>query len=166
VIDESLPYEIFDPIQTWKRKSLTNFTVRKILAPIFRNGECVYEQPSILEMRSYCEKEVETLWESVKRFENPQTYYVDLSLNLWNIRNEILHSSSEQLKTNKTRRRRSFFRESGPGRANRRKSMENKVHPTVRIEMENGSIIRAELYEDIAPISVKNFYRSRQQGIL
>lgn len=92
VIDESLPYEIFDPIQTWKRKILTNFTVRKILAPIFRNGECVYEQPSILDMRSYCEKEIETLWESVKRFENPQTYYVDLSLDLWNIRNEILHA--------------------------------------------------------------------------
>ncbi len=92
VIDESRPYEIFDPIQTWKRKLLTNFTVRKILEPIFRNGECVYEQPSILEMRSYCEKEVETLWESVKRFENPQTYYVDLSLDLWNVRNEILHA--------------------------------------------------------------------------
>jgi len=90
-VDESEPYEIFDPIQTWKRKILTNYTVRKLLAPIFLNGKCVYRQPSINEMREYCVKEVDSLWESVKRFENPQTYYVDLSENLWNVRNEFLH---------------------------------------------------------------------------
>lgn len=90
-IDESQPYEIFDPIQTWKRKTLTNFTVRKILVPIFENGECVYEQPSIQEMRNYCARETDSLWESVKRFENPQTYYVDLSHKLWSVREEFLH---------------------------------------------------------------------------
>jgi len=90
-IDESVPYEIFDPIQTWKRKTLTNFTVRKILQPIFVNGVCVYGQPTMEEMRRHCAAEVESLWESVKRFENPQTYYVDLSEKLWNVRNDILH---------------------------------------------------------------------------
>ncbi len=90
-IDETKPYEIFDPIQTWKRKTLTNFSIRKLLAPVFETGKCVYNQPSISEMRQYCAQEVESLWESVKRFENPQTYYVDLSPSLWNIRNEILH---------------------------------------------------------------------------
>lgn len=90
-IDESRPYEIFDPIQTWKRKTLTHFKVRRLLEPIFIDGKCVYNQPSIEEMRSYCAHEIESLWESVKRFENPQTYYVDLSANLWNVRNEILH---------------------------------------------------------------------------
>jgi len=90
-IDETKPYEIFDPIQTWKRKLLANFTVRKLLEPVFIEGKCVHVQPSIEEMRHYCEQEVESLWESVKRFENPQTYYVDLSVNLWNVRNEILH---------------------------------------------------------------------------
>lgn len=91
IINETQPYEIFDPIQTWKRKILANFTVRKLLSPVFIGGKCVYKQPSIEEMREYCEHEVESLWESVKRFENPQTYYVDLSVNLWNVRNEILH---------------------------------------------------------------------------
>lgn len=90
-IDESRPYEIFDPIQTWKRKTLTHFKVRRLLEPIFIAGKCVYNQPSIEEMRSYCAHEIESLWESVKRFENPQTYYVDLSSDLWNVRNEILH---------------------------------------------------------------------------
>lgn len=90
-IDETKPYEIFDPVQTWKRKTLSNFRVRRLLEPIFEKGECVYEVPSIEEMRASCAREVESLWESVKRFENPQTYYVDLSEKLWSIRNAILH---------------------------------------------------------------------------
>lgn len=90
-IDESEPYVIFDPIQTWKKKTLTHFTARKILEPIYIGGECVYQNPTMDEMRAYCAKEVESLWESVKRFENPQTYYVDLSQKLWQVRNDILH---------------------------------------------------------------------------
>ena len=95
-IDETEPYEIFDPIQTWKRKALQDFTTRELLTPIFLGGRCVYEQPDIETMRAYCEKEVEALWESVKRFENPQTYYVDLSVSLWNIRNELLYKIDQK----------------------------------------------------------------------
>ena len=91
VIDESKPYEIFDPVQTWKRKVLENFYVKELLQPIFINGQCVYEQPDIQTMRKHCAQETEALWESVKRFENPQTYYVDLSLSLWTIKNNLLH---------------------------------------------------------------------------
>ncbi len=90
-INEEEPYEIFDPLQTWKRKVISHYFVRKLLVPIFVEGKCVYENPSIEEMRTYCATEIESLWESVKRFENPQTYYVDLSDKLWNVRNGILH---------------------------------------------------------------------------
>lgn len=90
-IDESQPYEIFDPIQTWKRKILHDYTVRELLTPIFMGGKCVYHQPDIRQIRTYCETETEALWESVRRFENPQTYYVDLSLDLWTIRNDLLY---------------------------------------------------------------------------
>jgi len=90
-INEEEPYELFDPLQTWKRKVISHYFVRKLLVPIFVGGKCVYENPSIEEMRAYCATEVESLWESVKRFENPQTYYVDLSDKLWNVRNGILH---------------------------------------------------------------------------
>ncbi|MBN1892411.1 MAG: nicotinate phosphoribosyltransferase [Clostridiales bacterium] len=90
-IDESKPYEIFDPIQTWKRKVLENFTTRYLLEPVFINGKCVCTRPSIQEIRTYCEEQMGTLWDSVLRFENPQNYYVDLSEELWNIRNDILH---------------------------------------------------------------------------
>ena len=96
VIDESLPLEIFDPIETWKKKVFTDYTLRELLVPVFKNGECVYESPKISEIRDYCLHEVSTLWEEVKRFENPHRYYVDLSEKLWKIKRELLEKSSQR----------------------------------------------------------------------
>ena len=89
-INESEPLELFDPIQTWKTKTVTNYTARQLLEPIFLNGECVYDTPKIADIRTYCQKEIETLWEEVKRFENPHNYYVDLSKKLWDIKRDLL----------------------------------------------------------------------------
>ena len=98
VIDESEPLELFDPVQTWKTKTVTNYTARQLLEPIFINGECVYDIPKISDIRTYCQKEIETLWEEVKRFENPHRYYVDLSKKLWDIKRDLLinRGNSEQ----------------------------------------------------------------------
>ena len=89
-IDESQPLELFDPIQIWKTKTVTNYTAKELLVPIFKNGECVYESPSIHEMRDYCKAQIMTLWDEVKRFENPHKYYVDLSRKLWTIKQDLL----------------------------------------------------------------------------
>ena len=86
------PYEIFDPNVTWKSKVLENYTTRKLLVPIFEHGKLVYNKPSIAEIRAYCTKEIDSLWDSVKRFENPHDYYVDLSPKLWKIKDDILRS--------------------------------------------------------------------------
>ncbi|MDE6658350.1 MAG: nicotinate phosphoribosyltransferase, partial [Oscillospiraceae bacterium] len=90
IIDDSQPYEIFDQIHTYKRKLLTNFTAKKLQIPIFVKGKCVYESPALAEIQSYCKEQLETLWEEVKRFENPQTYFVDLSQKLWNLKHDML----------------------------------------------------------------------------
>ncbi len=90
VIDETQPIELFDPDFTWKRKTVTDYTVRELQVPIFRNGECVYTSPTTAEIRDYCAKEVDSLWDEVKRFENPHNYYVDLSKKLWDIKQELL----------------------------------------------------------------------------
>ena len=90
VIDPSQPLELFDPEATWKRKTITDFTVRELLVPIFRGGELVYEKPSIEDMRTWCAQQVDTLWDEVKRFENPHNYYVDLSQKLWDIKQQLL----------------------------------------------------------------------------
>ena len=94
VIDDSKPYEIFDPEHTWKRKTVTNFTAKPLAVRIFDKGECVYNSPSVLEIASYCKEQVDTLWDEVKRFEKPHTYYVDLSKNLWEERAHLLEKHS------------------------------------------------------------------------
>lgn len=89
-IDDRQPHTIFDPIATWKTKEITNFTARELLVPIFQNGKCVYQKPSLLEIRTYCQEQIALLWDEVKRFENPHTYYVDLSAALWNVKQNLL----------------------------------------------------------------------------
>ena len=89
-IDTDKPLEIFDPVETWKKKTFTDYTLRELQVPIFINGECVYKSPGISEIRDYCLSEVDTLWDEVKRFENPHRYYVDLSEKLWNIKHKLL----------------------------------------------------------------------------
>jgi len=92
VIPENGPYEIFDPISPWKRKTLTNYRVRKLLVPIFIDGNCVYKSPTLKELQERCKYELGTLWDSVLRFENPHQYYVDLSKLLWDLKNEMIYT--------------------------------------------------------------------------
>ena len=89
-VDEHQPLELFDPQQTWKRKVCTNFTAKELLVPVFKDGVCVYELPTIAEIRAYCREQIDCLWDEVKRFENPHRYYVDLSQKLWNIKHQLL----------------------------------------------------------------------------
>ena len=90
VVDDKKPRTIFDPMATWKTKTLTDFTAKELMVPVFRGGECVYESPSIREIADYCATQLDLLWDEVKRFENPHTYYVDLSKKLYEIKNILL----------------------------------------------------------------------------
>ena len=90
VIDESKPYELFDPEYTWKRKTVSNFRAERLLARIFDKGICVYESPGLKAIKSYCKEQIDTLWDEVKRFENPHKYYVDLSTPLWEMRDRLI----------------------------------------------------------------------------
>lgn len=94
VIDDSKPYEIFDPLHTWKRKTIRNFIAKPLLVRIFEKGECVYTCPTVSRSAEYCKEQVDTLWDEVKRFEKPHTYYVDLSQNLWDERAALLEKHS------------------------------------------------------------------------
>lgn len=94
-VDDSQDMVIFDPDATWKRKRVYNFTARELQVPVFQGGELVYKLPSLEEIRTYCAEQVETLWEEVKRFDNPQTYYVDLSQKLWDVKYGLLKSNGK-----------------------------------------------------------------------
>ena len=93
VIDPTKPHVIFDPNATWKTKELTDFTVRELQVPIFQNGELVYELPELNDIKAYCRQQIHTLWDEVKRFENPHTYYVDLSQKLWDVKRGLLEAA-------------------------------------------------------------------------
>lgn len=94
IIDETKPYELFDPEFTWKRKTVTNFYAKKLLNKIFDKGICVYESPRLKDIKAFCKEQTDTLWDEVKRFENPHKYYVDLSKALWELKEKLLKEYS------------------------------------------------------------------------
>lgn len=89
-IDSNHEYEIFDPNNTWKRKTISNFIANNIRKQYFNNGKLVIDMPNIETVRKNCEQHLNSLWDEVKRFENPHTYYVDLSQKLWDIKDKML----------------------------------------------------------------------------
>ena len=93
-VDDSKDLLIFDPEATWKQKTVYNFTARELQVPIFLGGELVYKLPELKEIRAYCKEQVESLWDEVKRFDNPHTYYVDLSQKLWDIKYSLLKDNA------------------------------------------------------------------------
>lgn len=99
--DENIPeidgYEIFDPNAIWKRKKLTNYYVKDLRVQIFDHGVCTYESPDIEEIKAFTASQIDTLWDETLRFENPQTYYVDLSQKLWEMKHALLseHNSDK-----------------------------------------------------------------------
>ena len=95
VVDTKNGITLFDPIETWKECTYVNSTARCISTPIYENGKRVYTSPNLADIRKFCKAQVGTLWDEVKRFENPHRYYVDLSRNLWDTRSELLKKLSK-----------------------------------------------------------------------
>ncbi len=94
-IDESQPFLLFDPVHVWKKKWVENFTAVPICKQIFDKGKLVYDLPPIQKIKSFCAEEVGKLWDEVKRFENPHRYYVDLSKQLWEIKQDLLNEANK-----------------------------------------------------------------------
>ncbi len=96
LFDESKDLTIFDPLETWKRTKLKagTYEMRELLVPVFKNGDCIYTSPSVMELRDICAKELDTLWEEHRRLVNPSEMYVDLSDKLYDIKKNLLHQMS------------------------------------------------------------------------
>ncbi len=96
--DSSKPLLLFDPIEPWKKTKLQgdSYTLRELLVPVFKDGQCVYDCPKTLEIRDYCQKELDTLWEEIRRLVNPHEVYVDLSEKLYSTKIELLNQLGEK----------------------------------------------------------------------
>ncbi|MPM17545.1 Nicotinate phosphoribosyltransferase pncB2 [bioreactor metagenome] len=92
-IDSSKPLRIFDPIQTYKSMTLTDYTVRELLVPVFVDGKQVYQCPDIHEIATYAKKEFASMWDEYKRLLMPHTYKVDLSDSLYDLKQKLLRES-------------------------------------------------------------------------
>ena len=92
VIDPKQDLLLFDPMDTWKKTKLAGgtYTVREILLPIFKNGECLYKSPTLKEIAAYCREEKDTLWDETKRLFYPHRVYVDLSQKLYAVKQSLL----------------------------------------------------------------------------
>lgn len=94
--DEIVPtdeYTLFDPIAPWKRKTITDYEYQILQVPIFVNGHLVYRVPSVKETTDYCKKQMDTMWDEVKRLAFPHKYYVDLSQKLWDLKNQMIQDN-------------------------------------------------------------------------
>lgn len=96
--DEKEPLLLFDPLEPWKKTKLAggSYTMREIMVPVFLNGECCYESPKVMDIREYCQKELNTLWDETRRLVNPHKVYVDLSKKLYDIKIDLLDQISQQ----------------------------------------------------------------------
>ncbi|MBQ9414756.1 MAG: nicotinate phosphoribosyltransferase [Clostridia bacterium] len=90
IIDDAQPYQLFNPDHVWKRKTVTNFRAVPLQQEMMKCGKQVYACPPIDAVRAYCREQLETIWDEVKRFENPHQYYVDLSQALWDEKQRLL----------------------------------------------------------------------------
>lgn len=95
VVGGGQPLLLFDPLATWKRQTIADYTARELLIPVFLNGKRVYDPPAIDTLRDHCAAQVELLWDEVKRFENPHNYYVDLSLRLWETQQALIQTGAK-----------------------------------------------------------------------
>ena len=99
IFDENEPLLLFDPAEPWKKTTLAagSYTLRELLVPVFQKGKCRYESPSVMEIRAYCLKEQDTLWDEIKRFVNPHQVYVDLSKKLYDTKLRLLDQMGEKV---------------------------------------------------------------------
>ncbi len=96
--DEAEDIKLFDPNAPWKKTRVKGgtYTLRELLVPIFQNGKCVYNSPSVMDIQAACNKEKDTIWDETKRFVNPAEIYVDLSDKLYRMKTELLNQEHDE----------------------------------------------------------------------
>ena len=90
--DTTRPLTIYDPVNTWKSMTLTDYTMKELQVKVFENGKRVYESPSLQEIQQHCQDDLDTFWDQYKRLLNPHRYKVDLSDSLWMLKNSMLQN--------------------------------------------------------------------------
>jgi nicotinate phosphoribosyltransferase len=93
--DTAQPLNLFDPENTWKTMTVTDYILRPLLVPVFTAGELVYKSPNLLEIQAYAAKEMDSFWGEYRRLQSPHRYKVDLSKPLYDLKQKLLSLKSK-----------------------------------------------------------------------
>lgn len=94
-IDTSGPIRYVDPINYWKNRSFVDCTFKPLQKQIFRNGELVYELPTLEEIRTYVRNQLDNeIWKEEQRFENSHPHYLDMSPDMFELKMSLLHEGN------------------------------------------------------------------------
>ncbi len=93
---EDEPLLLFDPAEPWKKTKMApgTYSLRELMVQVFKNGECIYDSPKVMDLREYCSAELDTLWDETRRLVNPHEVYVDLSKKLYDMKITLLDEMS------------------------------------------------------------------------
>ena len=91
--DTSKPLTIFHPEQTWKKTTYENYQLKELMVQIFKDGKLVYDMPSLKEICKNEDENIKAFFPEYRRVINTQDYKVDLSENLWKLKNELLNQA-------------------------------------------------------------------------
>lgn len=89
-IDASKPLTIFHPVETWKKTTYTDYTLRELLVPVISGGKVVYSLPTLKQIAEYARAEMESFWDEYRRIDKPHIYKVDLSDGLFNLKTSMI----------------------------------------------------------------------------
>lgn len=94
-VDDSKPLKVFHPTYTWKTQTFENYYVEELLKPLFIDGELARESKTVMQHREYSMKRKESFWPQYKRISNPEPFKVDLSHELWTLKNDMINELKE-----------------------------------------------------------------------
>ena len=91
--DTSKPLTVFHPEQTWKKTTFTDYELKELMVPIFKDGKLVYDMPSLKEICQREDESIASFFPEYRRVVNTQEYKVDLSQKLWDLKRELLNAA-------------------------------------------------------------------------
>ncbi len=91
--DTSKPLTVFHPEQTWKKTTFTDYELKELMVPIFKDGKLVYDKPSLKDICAREDESIASFFPEYRRVVNTQEYKVDLSQKLWDLKRELLNAA-------------------------------------------------------------------------
>lgn len=85
-IDTDSELFMFHPTYTYINKTVKNFHARPLLQTVMEDGKLVYDKPELDDIKANATHRLDDLWDEYKRILNPESYPIDLSQKLYDLK--------------------------------------------------------------------------------